>query len=312
MAGRFDWTPDPARVEILSEVGQGMYIALEAYSSPGEGVVVQTPIYPPFLGSVKETGRRLIENRMRVEDDGMVFDLDGLATCIDEETRILLFCNPHNPSGRVYTRAELERLAAIAVEHDLIVVTDEIHGDLLFDGREHIPLATVGPEIAARTITLTSASKAFNIPGLRTAIAHFGSEDLQKRFNTVLPRHVRGGLGLYGLYATMAAWRWAQPWLDEVLPYLEANREFAQATLAERIPEIRFLRPESTYLAWLDCRALDLTGAPAMHFMRNGRVALTDGRLFGPGWEGFARLNFATSRPILSDVIDRMAKSLGR
>jgi len=315
MEERFGWRPDPARVEILSEVVQGMYLALVAYSAPGDGIAVQTPIYPPFLGSIKDTERRLVENRMRLDGDRLEFDLEGLADSLAKEGQrcpLLLFCNPHNPSGRVYTRTELERLAEIAVEHDLVVVTDEIHGDLLFDGREHIPLATVGPEIAARTITLTSASKSFNIPGLRTAIAHFGSADLQKRFNTVLPRHVRGGLGLYGLYATMAAWRWAQPWLDEVVPYLEANREFAQATLAERIPEIRFLRPESTYLAWLDCRTLDLKGAPAMHFMRNGRVALTDGKLFGPGWEGFARLNFATSRPILSDVIDRMAKSLGR
>ena len=154
--------------------------------------------------------------------------------------------------------------------------------------------------------------KAFNIPGLRTAIAHFGSAELQKRFNKVFPRHIRGGLGLFGLYASMTAWRWAQPWLDEVMPYLAANRDFAAATLAERIPEIGFVMPEATYLAWLDCRALDLLGSPAAHFIREGQVALSDGRHFGPGWDGFVRLNFATSRPLLNEVIDRMAKALGQ
>lgn len=312
MRERFDWSPDPRRVEILSEVVQGMYLALEAFSQPGEGVVVQTPIYPPFLGSIRETRRRLVENRMRAEDDRLDFDLDALAHAIDAETRILFFCNPHNPSGRVFSRPELERVATIAIEHDLVVVSDEIHGDLVHDGRKHIPFATLGPEIAKRTVTLTSASKAFNIPGLRCAIAHFGDAALQTRFNTVLPRHVRGGLGLFGLYASIAAWRWAQPWLDEVRPYLEANRDFAERALAERIPEIRFHRPEATYLAWLDCRALSLPISPAAHFMRHGRVALSDGRNFGDGWEGYARLNFATSRPILTQIIDRMAKAIGR
>jgi cystathionine beta-lyase len=312
MDERFDWRPDPRRVEILSEVVQGMYLALEAYSEPGQGVVVQTPIYPPFLGSIRDTKRRLVENRMVADESRMEFDLDGLEQAIDSDTRMLFFCNPHNPSGRVMTRSELERVAAIAVEHDLIVVSDEIHSDLLHDDRTHIPLARIGAEIARRTVTLTSASKSFNTPGLRCAVAHFGDVKLQRRFNTVLPRHVRGGLGLFGLYASIAAWRWAQPWLDEVRPYLEANRDFAERALAERIPEIRFHRPEATYLAWLDCRALDLGGSPAAHFLRHGKVALSEGKSFGPGWEGYVRLNFATSRPILTQVINRMAKAVGR
>lgn len=312
MQERFGWQADPGGVEILSEVVQGMYLALEAYSDPGDGVVVQTPIYPPFLGSVRDTGRRLVENRMQIGSERLEFDLDGLAASIDADTRLLLFCNPHNPSGRVYSRSELERLAELVIEHDLVVVSDEIHGDLLFDGRRHWPLASLGPEIARRTITLTSASKAFNIPGLRCAVAHFGDRSLQKRFNTVVPRHVRGGIGLLGLYASIAAWRWSQPWLDEVKPYLQANRDFAKAALADRLPEIGFCLPEATFLGWLDCRALELEGSPAAHFMRHGQLALSDGRLFGPGWEGFARLNFATSRPILTEVIERMAKALGR
>jgi len=312
MEDRFGWQPDPLRVEILSEVVQGIYLAIEAYSEPGQGVVVQTPIYPPFLGSIRDTGRRLVDNPMRLSAKGIDFDLDGLAETLDPECRLLLFCNPHNPSGRVYERAELERVAELAVRHDLVVVSDEIHGDLVYEGRRHIPIASLGPEIARRTVTLTSASKAFNIPGLRTAVAHFGSPELQRRFNTVVPQHARGGIGLLGLDASIAAWRWAQPWLDEVLPYLSANRDVAEQALLERLPEIRFLRPEATFLAWLDCTALGLEDAPAAHFLRHGRVALSQGEFFGEDWKGFARLNLATSRTILLEAVERMAKAVGR
>jgi cystathionine beta-lyase len=312
MSDRFGWNPDPSRIELLSEVVQGMYIAVEAFTEVGDGAIVQTPIYPPFLSAVKDTGRRLVDNPLVSSGSRLEFDLDGLATQIDATTRILLLCNPHNPSGRVMLRDELERIAGLVLEHDLIVVSDEIHADLLFDDRVHIPFATLGPEIEMRTVTLTSPSKAFNIPGLRSAVAHFGSADLQQRFNRLHPPHVRGGIGLHGIYASIAAWRWGQPWLDEVVPYLQANRDYAERAFAERIPEIRFYPPEATYLAWLDCSALDIEGSPVGYFMKHGRVALSSGRRFGAAWDRHVRLNFATSRPILTELIDRMAKALGR
>lgn len=312
MSERFGWEPDPARVEILSEVVQGMYIAIEAFTKVGDGAIVQTPIYPPFLSCLGDTGRRLIENPLISTGTQLEFDLDGLPELIDATTRIFLLCNPHNPSGRVMLREDLDRIAALALEHDLIVISDEIHADLLYDDRVHIPFASLGPEIAKRTVTLTSASKAFNIPGLRCAVAHFGSSDLHQRFNELHPPHIRGGIGLLGIYASIAAWRWGQPWLDEVVPYLQANRDYALQAFKERIPEIQFYSPEATYLAWLDCSALDLEGSPASHFMKHGRVALSGGRRFGAAWDQHVRVNFATSRPILTDVVDRMAKALGR
>ena len=312
MLDRFGWNPDPARVELLSEVVQGMYIALEAFTEKGDGAIVQTPIYPPFLAVVEDTGRRLVENPMRLVGSRLEFDLEDLAKRIDADTKILLLCNPHNPSGRVIDRDELDALGRLVLEHDLIVVSDEIHADLLYDGRQHIPFATLGSEIAERTVTLTSASKAFNIPGLRCAIAHFGREDLQARFNELHPKHVRGGIGLVGIYASIAAWRWSQPWLDDVVTHLQGNRDFALRALEERIPEIEFMSPESTYLAWLNCEKLDIAGSPAAHFLRRGKVALSAGHRFGAAWKNHVRLNFATSRPILTELIDRMAKALGR
>jgi cystathionine beta-lyase len=188
-------------------------------------------------------------------------------------------------------------------------VTDEIHGDLVFEGGEHIPFATLAPEIAARTVTLTSATKAFNIPGLRCAVAHFGSQALQERYNA-LPRHIGGGIGLLGIYATIAAWRESQPWLDEVRTYLEANRDFTASFLGERLPEIVFHPPEATYLGWLDCTALELKPTPGTVFLRRGKVALSDGHHFGTGFEQFARLNFATSRSILREVLERVESAV--
>jgi cystathionine beta-lyase len=318
MRERFGWSPEPERLELLAEVVQGLYVAVEAFAGPGEGVVVQTPVYPPFLAAVRDTGRRIVDNPLVAHgapldaaDARLEFDLDGLARVIDAETRVILLCHPHNPSGRVLRRAELERIAALAEAHDLVVLSDEIHADLLYDGHVHVPFATLGPEIAKRTVTFTSASKPFNIPGLRLAVAHFGSEALQQRFNALHPRRVRGGIGLPGIVASIAAWRWGQPWLDEVVAHLQANRDHAEALLHERIPEIRFYRPEATYLAWLDCSALGLE-RPMQHFLRHGRVALSSGHRFGPDSGQCARLNFATSRSILTEVIDRMAKSLDR
>lgn len=310
MVERFAWSIEPARVELLAEVVQGLYLAVEAFSNRGDGVVVQTPIYPPFLHSVRELDRRLVENRLVRSGEELVFDLDALERSIDAGTRCLLFCNPHNPSGHVASRAELERLARLVLEHDLVVVADEIHADLVYAGHAHIPFASTSPEIAARTVTLSSASKAFNIPGLRCAVAHFGSDALQQRFQSVVPKRFRGGLGLFGLAASVTAWRFGQPWLDEVVPYLQANRDALERFLADRIPEIRIHRPRATYLAWLDCGPLGLETSPAAFFLKEARVALSDGRLFGPGYEDHVRLNFATSRPILEAILERMAGAL--
>lgn len=310
MADRFAWQIDPQRVEILSEVVQGLFISLLAYADEGQGAVVQTPIYAPFLSAVAETGRRLVENRLAEGAAGWEVDWASLERGIDAETRTLLFCNPHNPTGKVFTRSELEKIGELVLRHDLVVVTDEIHADLIFDGRSHIPFATLSPEIAQRTVTLTSASKAFNIPGLRCALAHFGSPDLQQRFGAVMPRHVRGGMGILGLYATIVAWREGQPWLDEVVAYLQANRDHVGRVVAERFSGIRHLPSEGTYMTFLDCAPLDLGPSPATHFYRRGKVALSDGKVFGEGFEQYVRLNFATSREILDQVFDRMAAAL--
>ena len=308
MQERFGWTIDPRRVELITDVVQGMYVALHQFTREGDGVVVQTPIYPPFLGSVRTMKRRLVENPLRLTESGYEVDLDGLRAA-DPGARMLMLCNPHNPSGRVLRRDELEGIAAIAEERDWIVVADEIHSDLVFPGNEHIPFASLSPAAEARTVTLTSASKAFNIAGLRCAVAIFGSDELRKGF-LGLPRHLRGGLGILGIEATRAAWLEGGPWLARVLAYLESNRDFLAEFVRRELPEVGLHPPEATYLAWLDCRKLGLEPSPYHFFLTRGRVATSDGAAFGDPGKGFARINFATSRPILAEALERIAKSL--
>jgi cystathionine beta-lyase len=305
---RFAWNVDPRRVEVLTDVMQGVYVGLQQLSGPGDGVIVQTPIYAPFLRAVEETGRRLAENPLALGPGGHELDLDGLRRAA-ADAKVLLLCHPHNPSGRSFRRAELEAIAEVVLAHGLYVVSDEIHGDLVLSGERFVPFASLSREVAERTVTLTSASKAFNIAGLRCAVAVFGGDDVRRRFLAV-PRHLRGGINILGLEATRAAWRHGQPWLDCVLDHLRANRDFVARTVASALPGVVHHPPEATYLAWLDCRALELEPSPFRFFLDRARVALSDGATFGTPGRGFVRLNFATSRRLVAEALERMAKAL--
>jgi cysteine-S-conjugate beta-lyase len=305
MERRFGWRADPDRVVVLSDVVQGLYIALLAYTSPGDGVLIQTPIYPPFLHSVRDTGRRLVACPLSDGGDRLGIDFGALRAA-SADVRVLMLCHPHNPSGRLFTLAELQALAALAIERDWLVLSDEIHADLAHPGHPFIPFAALGPEAAERTITLSSASKAFNIAGLRCAVAHFGTPALKARFDAAVPAHVRGGIGILGQHATEAAWRRSDDWLEQVLVLLDQQRRALLTALRAELPEARVYLPEATYLAWLDLRALALEPTPAEFFRRRARVALFDGAFFGAGFEGYARLNFATSPALLQQIIERM------
>ena len=309
MASHFDFEPDPSQVELLCVVVLGIYIALLQLTEAGDGVLVQTPIYPPFLQALRETGRRLVEIPLTEESDAYGLDLAAIRAACDSSTRVLLFCNPHNPAGRVFTRAELEGLAELVLERDLIVLSDEIHADLVFKGHRHIPFASLSPEVAARTVTFYSASKAFNVAGLRCAVAAFGDSALQERFRA-LPHHVRGGLSQPGILATRAAWGEGEPWLAHILGVLEENRDYVVAEIPAALPGATLYSPEATYLAWIDCRKMGLSKSAYQHFLERARVAFGKGEAFGTPGRDFVRLNFATSREILAEVIRRCADSL--
>jgi cystathionine beta-lyase len=311
MAERFSWQIEPQRIVPLANVLQGLDVSVLLNSRRDEGVVVLVPIYPPFLAAVGQSGRRLVEGPLVRGADRFEIDFDRLRANIDPRVRVLLLCNPHNPTGRVFERAELTALGELALEHDWIVVSDEIHADLTFPGHRHLPFATLGPELAERTITLTSATKAFNFAGLPSGFAIFGSDRVQQPWLD-LPRHVLGHCGIVGDAAACAAWTEGQPWLDEVIAYLTENRRLVLDFFARELPDVHILPPEATYLAWLDCRRLDLPSDPFGFFLEHARVALSRGLDFGTGGETCVRLNFATSQAILQEILERMATAVRR
>jgi cystathionine beta-lyase len=310
MDQRYHW---PVRAELVLPVAdlvQALFASVQVFTAPGQGVGLLTPIYPPFLYAVREMGRRVVEHRLLDDGTRFVVDTDTLAGAFDRDTPLLLLCNPHNPTGRVFERHELEALAALVVERNMIVVTDEVHADLVYPGHVHVPFASLGPQVAERTITITSATKGYNIPGLRCGLMYFGSEALRERFRAAVPDHLLGRVNRFGIEATIAAWQACPPWLEAVMPLLDANRQTLSRFLAAELPAIRFHPPEATYLSWLDCRELQLPGSPFQFFLDEARVALSDGAEFGPPGQGCVRLNFGTSAPILDEVLQRLAAAV--
>jgi cystathionine beta-lyase len=310
MADRFDWTVEPAHVLPTGELVQALFSTVFAFSDPGDGVIIQTPIYPPFHHAIHQTGRVEVDNPLRRAGDHFEIDFDHLRSIITPRTKVWLLCSPHNPTGRVWTRDELQQIAKIVVEHDLIILSDEIHADLVYPGHRHTPLAMAAPEIAERTITITSATKSFNIPGLRCALMYFGSDALRHRYNARVPERLLGGLNHIGVDATVAAWRHGQAWLDAVLERLSPNRDTLFDFVKNRMPGAIHYRPQGTYLAWIDCTAMEFDTSPYRFFLDKAKVALNDGIDFGARHGKCIRFNFGTSASILAQILERMDKAL--
>ena len=311
VANRYGWRVSPDAVVPLPGVIAGFNLALRALTSPGQGLLVQTPVYPPILRAAGNHGLRRDEHALTRGADGRyTVDLDTFARAVRPDTRAFLLCNPHNPVGRVFERAELEGMAAECARRDLWIVADEIHCDLLLDGRRHVPIATLSPEIEARTVTFLAPSKTFNLPGLKCAVAVIPDAALRERLAAAVADLVPK-INVLGHTAAVAAYRDGDPWLDALLAYLEANRDFLVAQVPPRLPGVSVAAPEATYLAWLDCRRAPIPGGdPYTFFLERARVALNDGRLFGPGGDGFVRLNFACPRALLTEGLERMARAL--
>ena len=308
MAARFDWSPDPQHVREVCDVVQGLQWILHLATPVDSLVALHVPAYPPFLDTSSTMARPILPIPAERTASGWAFDHDRFAADLAAaggRCRALLLCNPQNPTGHVFTAAELERLAGLAEEHDLLVISDEIHADLVYPPATHVPIAALDPAIAARTVTLTSATKAFNIAGVRCAVAHLGSAPLRQAWEAQ-PQHLFGVVSSLGVEATRAAWEDGGDWLDALLVHLDRNRRLLGSLLAAQLPDVDYVPPEATYLAWLDLRALRLADPPHS-VLRDGGVVLSPGPDFGLHGEGFVRLNFATSAAILEALVARMA-----
>jgi cystathionine beta-lyase len=308
---RYGWRVSPEALVSLPGVIPGFNVACRMLASAGEGIAMQTPLYPPLLRVPGNIGLRFDEVPLARDAGGRYsVDLEAFAEAIRPDTRILLLCNPHNPVGRVFTRDELAGLAEGCLRRGLTIVSDEIHCDLVFSGHRHLPIASLDPEIADRTITLMAPSKTFNLAGLKCAMAIIPDQALRERFVAARLDLVQTA-NIMGYTAALAAYRDGQQWLDDLLRYLEANRDFLARYVGEHLPGVSMVAPEGTYLAWLDCRAAGLPqNDPFTFFLERGKVAFNDGIAFGARGQGFVRLNFGSPRAHLDQGLARMRAAL--
>ncbi|HXF61270.1 MAG TPA: PatB family C-S lyase [Caldilineaceae bacterium] len=319
LATLYNWQVAPEHLVFLPGLVCGLNVVARAIGEPGDGVLVNTPVYPPFLTGPVNQGRVVNAAQLAVttrrDPQGRPYlyyepDLDALEAAITDTTRLFMLCNPHNPVGRAYTVAELERLGELALRHHLVICSDEIHCDLLLAGTRHHPIATLAPEIAARTITLMAPSKTFNIPGLGCSFAVVPNAELRRQL-TQAAAGIVPHVNVLGLTAALAAYTECEPWLVALRSYLTDNRTLIFDFVQSHLPEVRMTLPEATYLAWLDFRPLKLED-PFDFLLREAKVALNNGAAFGAGGEGFLRLNFGCCRSTLQQALEQMAEALAR
>ncbi len=323
MASRYGWQVKADEIFFLPGLAYSLGVMCQLTGEPGTGVLMQTPVYHPFLVA-PPNNKQFVQaaELVCVHENGRVryeIDFDAFEHAITPETSLFLMCNPHNPVGRMWTRAELERMAEICLRHDLYICSDEIHCDLLMDGRSHTPIASLSPEVADRTITMMAPSKTFNLPGLGLGFAIIQNADLLNKLRGMGMRHEIAHVTAMGLTAALAAYRDGQAWLDELLPYLRENRDTLTDYFAEHFPQIGITSPEATYLAWMDIRdanipanTKDLPGAVNEFFLNQAQVALQEGKIFGQGGAGFLRLNYGCTRATLLEALERMRLVLDR
>ena len=302
------WEVRPEWLSYIPGIVKGIGMVVNVFTREDEKVIIQPPVYHPFRLTPQGNGRKVVYNPLIEQADGSYrMDFEQLETVIDEKCRLLILSNPHNPGGMVWDRETLARLADICYRHHLIVVSDEIHCDMTLWGHRHVPFATVSPEAAACSITFGAPSKTFNIAGIVSSYAIVPNDSLRRRFYTWLEANELGDPDIFAPIATIAAFRQGEEWRRQMLGYVEKNIVFIEQYCAEHLPAIRPIRPQASFLVWLDCRGLHL-GHDALVdlFLNRAHLALNDGEMFGPGGEGFMRMNVATSRAILRQAMDQL------
>lgn len=308
---QYNWDVPRGWLNFSPGVVAGLGVAVQVFTQPGDKIIVQSPIYPPFFAVVENLGRQLLNNQLQPVDGVYQIDFELLESQIDSRTKMLMLCNPHNPVGRVWTRQELEQLAAICEKHDLLIVTDDIHADLVFAPNQYTPIASLSPEIARRTITFISPSKTFNLAGLFNSVAIISDKQKAKTYNNRLNDMHMGFANVFGIVALEAAYQHGQDWLQQMLDYVWSNILFVGDFLESNVPEISMVAPEGTYLLWLDCQNLNLNDRQLRDFMiKTAGLGLNDGYTFGPGGSGFQRLNVACPRMILEEAMHRLMNAV--
>jgi cystathionine beta-lyase len=312
---KYDWKIEPDWVVYTPGIIPALSIAVRALTHPGDEIILQEPVYYPFFGVVTGSGCHIAHNRLKLNHGRYTMDFEDLAAQFRAEagmmprhrrTKAIILCNPQNPIGRVWSRGELTRLGEIVIGNGAIVISDEIHCELLYKGYRHTPFASISEEFARNSIVCLAPSKTFNLPGLEASSIIIPDKRLRDSFNDMKSGMVPG-VNLFGQTAMEAAYRYGDEWLAQLLVYLQGNLAFTLAYFKEKIPEIKVIKPQGTYLLWLDCRALGLDDKALQKFFReDARVGFDDGFMFGLGGSGFQRMNIACPRSLLAEALGRI------
>lgn len=308
---RHGWAVDKDWLTFTPGVVPALSIAVLTFTKPGDKVIIQTPIYPPFYNVIKDNGREVVKNPLKFENNRYTMDFEDLQRKIDSGAKMIILCSPHNPVGRVWDEEELNKLSEMCIKNDVLLISDEIHADIVYGDNKHLPIAGRFAEMKKRTITCMAPSKTFNIAGLSSSFIIIPDEKLRAAFNSKVNSLFIGGANVFGLAAMEATYTYGQEWLDELLVYLEKNAEFAVKYIEENIPQIKTTKPEGTYLMWLDFSSLNITHEELKSLLINkAKVGLNSGLDFGEEGNGHMRLNIACPREILKKGLDGIAQAI--
>lgn len=311
MKKRFNWEVEKEWIKFAPGVVPGLNLIVATYTKPGDEVIIQTPVYHPFYSIIKNNGCQIVKNPLKVVKGRYEMDFENLKSLITKKTKMIILCSPHNPVGRVWTKEELTKLGNIALENNILIVSDEIHGDLVYKPNVQTPFASIKEEFANKCITCTAPNKTFNIAGLQTANIIIKNKKLRTLYEIQLEKSCFDGPNILGDIAQQAAYTYGEQWYEELMEYLTLNLEYTLNFFKTNIPKIKITKPEGTYLLWLDCSALHMNNQDLYEFFLNKcKVKLNNGAKFGKSGENFLRLNIATSRDVLKEALERIEREI--
>lgn len=306
------WKIKPEWISFIPGIVKGIGFVVNVFTKPGEKVIIQPPVYHPFRMTPEDNGREVVFNPLRLREDGYYdMDFDNLSEVCDDKCRVLILSNPHNPAGVCWSKETLQRLADFCYEHNIIVISDEIHSDMALFGNRHVPFASVSERAADISITFAAPTKTFNMAGIVSSYAVISNDDLRQRFYGWLKANELDESTIFAPIATIAAYQKGEEWRKQMLAYVEDNVRFVEDYCRECIPGVRPLRPQASFLIWLNCRGLGLNHDKLLElFIDKAHLALNDGEMFGPSGEGFMRLNVGTPRSVLRQALEQLAKAV--
>ena len=311
MERRHKWKIEKDWITYTPGVVPALSFCIKAFTKPGDKIIIQTPVYHPFYSVIEKNGRQLVKNPLKFEDGKYSMDYEDLEKKIDSKTKLVILCSPHNPVGRVWKKEELERLADICMKNNILVVSDEIHFDIVYKGNEHTVFGSLSREVMDRCVVLTAPSKTFNIAGLKVSNAIISNGELREKYRLEMEKLHMSSPTVGGEDALIAAYNESEDWLEDLLVYLEGNRDFLVDYIDERIPKLKAIKPEGTFLVWVDCSGLNMDHDELRDFFVNKcKVALNDGKMFGDEGEKFMRFNIGCPRPLLREALERIEQAV--